>query len=216
MRSAAGILALAALTLVVACDSGPKAPSTTTGSPAIRLEVPASPPEALAPGTYITTNFQPPASFRLGDGWSAAVVDTAAIALVRETPDSDCLCIVRPDGVFDPVGAGPAELPADLTVWLQEHPGLETTNPSSVQVGNRAARQMEARVAAGATLINGRLPLFTAGDQDYAMSPGDRGHIIVIDHPTGPVVVAVRAPADSFGDYFRAVETMVGSLGFSD
>jgi hypothetical protein len=216
MRLLAAALTLSAIALVVACGSdGGSAPQpTSTGGAAMNLEVPAGSPEALVPGAYIASNFEPEASFRAGEGWSAAVVDTALIALIRTSPEADCLCIIHPDGVYDPAGGAKTDLPADLTAWLQEHPGIETTKASSVQVGNRAARQMEARVAAGATLVNGRLPLFAAGDQTYSMAPGERGHIIVIDHPAGSLIIAVRVPEAELGDYFGAVETVVGSLGF--
>jgi hypothetical protein len=216
MRLLAVALILSAIPLVVACGSGGGgAPEPTpTGGTAMNLEVPAGSPEALAPGAYTASNFEPEASFRAGEGWSPAVVDTALIALIRTSPEADCLCIIHPDGVYDPASGTKTALPADITAWLQEHPGLETTKASSVQVGNRAARQMEARVADGATLVNDRLPLFAAGDQTYSMAPGERGHIIVVDHPAGSLIIAVRAPETEFADYFRVVETVVGSLGF--
>jgi len=216
MRLSAVVFAFAGLALATACggdDSGGPVP-TATGNIATNLEIPAGSPQALPPGAYIASNFEPEASFRAGEGWSVVVVDIAFISLVRTSPKADCLCIVHPDGVYDPAGGAKTDLPADLTAWLQQRPGLETTNASSVQVGNRAARQMEARVAEGATLVDGRLPLFAAGDQTYSMAPGDRGHIIVIEHPSGPLIVAIRAPQAEFTDYFRAVETVVGSLEF--
>jgi len=213
--AASGALGLSAA-ILAACgsDGGSTREPTSTGGAAMNLEVPAGSPEPLVPGAYAASNFQPEASFQVGEGWSAAVVDTALISLIRTSPEADCLCIIHPDGIYDPADGAKTDLPADLAAWLQAHPGLATTKASSVQVGNRAARQMEARVAEGATLVNGRLPLFSAGDQTYSMAPGERGHIIVVDHPAGPLVVAVRAHQAEFEDYFGAVETVVGSLGF--
>jgi hypothetical protein len=48
------------------------------------------------------------------------------------------------------------------------------------------------------------------------MAPGEKGHIIVIDHPDGPIVIGIRAPADVYGEFFRETEPVVGSLTFAD
>jgi hypothetical protein len=161
--------------------------------------------------------FAPTPTFSVGDGWAASTVDTQLIALIRDiAADSDCLCIIAPDGVYDPGTGDVIPLPTDLTEWFAANPGLVATKPSSLQVGNRAARQMEVRVAEGAALQDGRLPLVAAVEHTYSLAPGEKGHIIVIDHPDGPLVLGIHAPAAQYVDYFRQVEGVVGSLTFAD
>jgi hypothetical protein len=216
------LLLLALLTLAAAaCADEAGAPESTaspsTGGAAMALEVSSGAPNPLSPGTYTSRVFVPAPTFTVGEGWASSVVDTRLTSLVRDvTRDADCLCVLAPDGVIDPQTGEASPLPADLTGWFATNPGLVTTNPSSLQVGNRAARQMEVTVAEGATLTDGRLPLLTAEEHVYFLAPGERGHIIVVDHPKGPVVIGVRAPADVYSDYFRHVETVVGSMTFAD
>jgi hypothetical protein len=153
----------------------------------------------------------------VGEGWASSIVDTQVIALVRDlTGDTDCLCLIAPDAVYDPATGQSTDLPADLTEWFASNPGLVTSNPSSLQVGNRAARQMEVTVAEGAALVDGRLPLLGAADYTYSLAPGENSHLIIIDHPDGPLVLAMRAPADTYSDFFRQTEGVVGSMTFAD
>jgi hypothetical protein len=181
------------------------------------LNVSSGAPDPLAPGTYSVRVFEPNPSCSVGDGWFASVADTRLVALVWNTEtDSDCLCILAPDGIFDPASLEKVPLPSDLTKWLTANPGIITTNPSSVQVGNLAARQMEVTVAEGITLQDGRLPLLSAAEHTYSLAPGEKGHIIVIDHPTGPLVLAIRSPQADYPDYFRQTEIVAGSLTFAD
>jgi hypothetical protein len=212
-----GVAVLLLLPAAAGCggDDDERIPAPSSRESARLLEVPAGGPVTLAPGTYTAQNFTPPAGFQVGEGWSAAVADSRMIVLFRESAVADCLCVVNPDGVYDPATGEKAPLPADLTAWLQEHPGLDTSKASSLQVGDRAARQMEAQVAKQGGAVE-TLPIFAAGDQTYSMAPGEKGHIIVIEHPEGPLVLGIRAPAAEFADYFRAVETVAGSLTFED
>lgn len=188
-----------------------------TGGPAIALDVSSGEPDPLAPGAYTSRVFTPAPTFTVSEGWAASTVDTQLIALIRDiAADSDCLCIIAPDGVYDAATGTTIPLPADLTEWFAANPGLVATNPSSLQVGNRAARQMEVRVAEGAALQDGRLPLVSAAEHTYSLAPGEKGHIVIIDHPYGPLVLGIRAPAAEYGDYFRQMEGVVGSLTFAD
>jgi hypothetical protein len=174
-----------------------------------------SEPQLLAPGPYTARSFTPQPTFTVGEGWSAAVVDTRFVALTRGSGiGSDCLCLFAPDGAHSSGSETPGDLAPDLAEWLAEHPGLDTSNPSSLQVGNRAARQLEITVSAAADLQGGVLPLFTAGDHTFAIAPGEEGHVVVIDHPSGPLIFALRAPADKFREYFKRSEPVAGSLGF--
>ncbi len=213
----AGFAALA-IVLLVACNDDDTEPTpAATGQPPNALEVSSGDPDPLSPGEYTSRLFTPTPTFTVGEGWASSLVDTQIISLARDiTADSDCLCILVPDSVYDPATASNVALPKDLTEWFALNPGLVTSNPSSLQVGNRAARQMETTVAEGAALVGGRLPLVSAGENTYSLAPGEKGHIIVIDHPDGSIVLGIRAPLDVYADFFRQSEPVVGSLIFAD
>ena len=211
-----------AVALITACGDDDGSSNNTpgpdpTGRPAIALDVSSGEPDPLVPGAYTSRVFAPAPTFTVNEGWAASVVDTQLIALIRDVQsDSDCLCIIAPDGVYDGATGTTIPLPVDLTEWFAANPGLVVTKPSSLQVGNRAARQMEVRVAEGAALQDGRLPLVAAAEHTYSLAPGEKGHIVIINHPDGPLVLGIRAPAAEYGDYFRRVEGVVGSLTFAD
>jgi hypothetical protein len=216
------ILASVFLVSLAACgpDASPEdseGPATTPGDGvAIALDVSSGEPDHLQPGLYTVRVFEPNLTFRTGDGWAASVVDTRLVALVRETAAGEgWFSIIAPDGVIDPVSGEEQPSPADLTDWFATHPGLVTTKPSSVQVGNLAARQMEVTVGEGATLVDGQLQLLSGDEHSLFIAPGEKGHIIVIDDPSGPLVIGIRAPADDYADVFRQSETIAGSLTFA-
>lgn len=210
------------LVLLAACgDETPTGDGGTDftapgGSVAIALDVSSGDPDPLQPGLYTVRVFKPNPTFRVGDGWAAAVVDTRLVSLSREVSSgTGCFCIIAPDGVVDPISGKEQPLPVDLTDWFATHPGLVSTKPSSVQVGNLAARQMEVTVAEGTALTDGELPLLSAGDHTFSLAAAEMGHIIVVDHPSGPLVIGIRAPAGDYADVFRQSETIAGSLTFS-
>ncbi|MEO6197016.1 MAG: hypothetical protein ABIP58_02800 [Dehalococcoidia bacterium] len=208
-----------AVALLAGCgdDSSSSVTPGPTARQATALDVSSGEPDPLAPGAYTSRVFTPAPTFTVNEGWAASVVDTQLIALSRDVADEgDCLCIIAPHGVYDPATGATIPLPADLTEWFAANPGLVATNPSSLQVGNRAAHQMEVRVAEGAALQDGRLPLVAAAEHTYSLAPGEKGHIVIIDHPDGPLILGIRAPTAEYGDYFRQVEGVVGSLTFAD
>jgi hypothetical protein len=166
-------------------------------------------PGELVAGTYRSSEFIPATTFRLEDGWSLAEDAPGIVYLhIGEVAPANCLCLLAPDSVYDP-GTGVAEPPPpDYVAWLEEHPLLDTSNPSSLQVGNVPGRQMEVTLLQDAAPV----PLFAAGDATFTLGPGERSHIIVLDYQGTPVIVAARAPASEFADFFASIEPVVGSL----
>jgi hypothetical protein len=206
---AAGVVLITVAACADSADAptGEKEPSLTQpGTSARDLPSESGP---LDPGTHASAEFITPATFRLEDGWSLAEDSPGIIHLYRgsEAP-ANCLCLLAPDAVYDPDTGVPEPPPEDYVAWLEAHPFLETSNPSSLQVGNVAGQQMEISLLQDASPV----PLFAAGETMFTLGPGDRAHIIVLDYSGTPVIVAARAPAAEFAEFFAAVEPVVGSL----
>jgi hypothetical protein len=163
----------------------------------------------LDAGTYGSVQFQPPATFRVQDGWSLAEDSPGMVHLYRgNEAAANCLCLLVPDAVYDPDTGVPAPPPESYVAWLESHPLLDTSNPSSLQVGNVAGQQMEISLLQDASPV----PLFAAGETMFTPGPGDRVHIIVLDYAGTPVIIAARAPAAEFAEFFASIEPVVGSL----
>jgi len=212
----AGAAWLAGLLLVAgACggdsnDGGAGSPSaspslsgTAPATGAVTLGLgPGQRPTPLSPGSY-RNEVTPVVAFRLGEGWSAALPAAGHLVLSRA---EGSLVVVAVDGVFDPATGEPAAVPANLTEWLQAHPGLVSTKASSLQVDNVPARQLESAPAAGA---RDPLELVSGGGEALALASGEKAHIVVLE--TGLVIAAV-APEAQFDALFGEIEGVVGSM----
>lgn len=240
MKAALGVLLFCGLLLAAACGGGsggssatpgattsPTAEesSTATGTSRTATAVPTGGIEgvldvpvdggkvALAPGPYRTARFRPEAHFSLQDGWSAAFDTERFVELYRgDDPGANCVCLINPDGVFDPASGAKTALPPDLIAWLTSNPNLETSNPSSLQVANIPGRQLDVSLKPGIAASKGQY--ISAGAQTFSVKPGERQHLVVLDLEGARLIIAQRSPADEYSAYFPFVEQVVGGLTF--
>jgi hypothetical protein len=211
VRQLGALIAGVILLIAGACADSADAPTENGPSSTRPGEAARDLPGAgsLDAGTYGSVRFATPATFRLEDGWSLAEDSPEIVHLYRGTEAAaNCLCLLVPDSVYDPETGVPAPPPESYIAWLESHPLLETSNPSSLQVGNIAGQQMEVSLLKDASPV----PLFAAGETIVTPGPGDRMHVIVLDYSGTPVIVAVRAPAPEFAEFFAEIEPVVGSL----
>lgn len=200
--------------------SGGSATATRTGGVSQPLNVPPDGgPVPLNPGAYHTTRFAPSAYFAVGEGWSAQFDNERYFSVFQRTEASGrFINLLSPDGVFDPATGGREDLPGtpdDLTAWIAAHPALETSNPSSLQVGLLSGRQLEVTLADADA--SGPLELLAAGGlNSQAIAPGQKLHIVVLDYRGAPLVIVLGAPSAEFGEFFSQAEAVIGSLTFAD
>lgn len=232
---AAACLAL----LLAACgddDGGPSAsvtPGASGGSSATAAGGASQPlgvpeeggPAPLAAGSYHTERLSPAAYFAVGEGWSAQFDSARLLALYRSgvTPEQT-LSIIVPEGGVEPDAEGTLTAlatPEQFEAWIVANPRLSVSNPSSLQVGNLAARQMEVSlredVAPGEGMPPGEgLPYLYYDANSFGTLNGYKQHLIIVDYRGTAVVIAVSAPAEQFGELFAVIEPIVGTLAFTD
>ena len=94
-------------------------------------------PQTLSPGTYVSEEFEPSLSFRVGDGW-ANLPQEGSDHLALVSRDDRELHFVNAQEVYEPTRSGApdaVEAPEDMVGWFREHPYLRITEPKSVTVG---------------------------------------------------------------------------------
>ncbi len=108
---------------------------------------------SLAPGRYVTDQFQPALSFEVGKGWEVQELrqkpffqiereyqgGDSFVALAFNNPPSEVSVPTKPNKLV------PA--PDDWASWFQEHPYLETSEPMPKSVGGVEGRQFDTKVS---------------------------------------------------------------------
>lgn len=213
------LLPLVALT-VLACSPGPSpAPSASAaGAAAPSPESPSSEPASpssvgtnipidlrqtsgpLSPGTYTRSDFRPPITFALDEGWSVGTVAVGFFDVQQQqgTPDVIAVQFARVGSVVGAEGATvQVASGADAVEAIKAHPGLVLLGENESRLGGRVGTvlEVENRGPAHAPILDvpaGRLGI----DADRRL------WIAIFDTPDGVLAVMVGG---STADWERAL-----------
>jgi hypothetical protein len=209
---AGGAAASTATATATAPDAG--APMTFAGAPG----------RSLSAGAYQTTTFSVPLSITLDDGWTAGGGELPDLVdLFRQGSGSAGLGFFAGARFVD-IGAdeGAALDPSDdPTAFLHGHTGLETGPMSERQLGGRPATAFDFAASgppssppppAGSALSTS-FPLAALSDgNQYGLSAGERGRVIVVEATGGPLVILISAPGPEADEHLRRAERVLASL----
>ena len=167
-------------------DASPVATAARTAQPVVIGPLPI--------GTYASQAFQPSVSFDIVDlGWTANRDLADMLSLVREAAPRGSVYFLRVQEVIeDPCiqggdqGALTGPGPADLLTGLEALLHLTVSDRQAVRIGGFAGQQVDITVADGALaacggLVGAGVALFTAGDQVWSATPGERFRLISVD-----------------------------------
>jgi hypothetical protein len=104
--------------------------------------------KALQPGEYLTEEFEPSFSFRVGKGWKNDPPEAFDILLLGQ--ETGGLGAVNVQRVYEPSKSGTpivVNAPKDLVGWLEHHPYLKTSDPEPISVGGVKGLQLDVVVA---------------------------------------------------------------------
>jgi hypothetical protein len=175
----------------------------------------------LSAGRYVTDVFEPAMSFRVGDGWVAAAPETHdAVPLIEENGPT-IIGFLNVEEVFDP--SQPNErvpAPDDILAWLQEHPRLDTEEPSRVSVGGVDGRQFDAisdRPIDAKICAEPCTPLFAFGDgNDFWVGESEKYRFVVLEDVEGETVtIFFGGPAVEFEELLPKAQKVVDSVTWS-
>jgi hypothetical protein len=172
----------------------------------------------LAPGKYLTANFQPAFSFRVvGKGWVVTEGSERTLVEMSQGVAGPILAFLSAEQVFNPskvreLDSMPA--PDDMVGWLRQHPYLRTGEPQAAAIGGVEGVRLDAVVASvPPTECGGNcLGLFTVGDRSYDWGAFEKEKLrfIVLEDVGGErVMVVVEAPGEDFEEFLpKAQEVM--------
>jgi hypothetical protein len=104
--------------------------------------------QALRPGTYLSEEFKPSLTFRVGKGWGIDLEEADLLYLTRG--ESASLSFWNLQEVYKPTKTGGTppvvKAPENMVGWFQEHPHLQTDEPEQLAVGGVKGVQFDAVV----------------------------------------------------------------------
>lgn len=187
----------------------------------------------LEPGTYRTTDFQPPFQVTTSTPWKV-FYNVADAIRADHRPSDDVrheLQVLRLTAAYDPACHGPDEWtttllgsdPQAVIEWLRSRPELETGSPIPRVIGGRSVLEMGFAMRDGLTSTelcgteqfpNG-LTLFPSGGDLVVLRDGQAGRVWVFDVDGATVTVMASGTATAFPEALAEIfEPLVYSLGF--
>jgi hypothetical protein len=224
MRRTAVVLPLLALA-VAGCGPAPSLPpnATVPASPASPAAPPPSPAAAatspidlrpssgtLPPGTYTRSDFRPPVTFELGEGWSVGSI-TPGFFDVQQLPGTPDVIAVQFALVSNVVGLDGATVKASTAdaavAAIKENPGLVLLGESESRIGGQTGTvlEVENRGPAHAPILDvpaGRLGI----DADRRL------WIALFDAPEGVLAVMVGGSTADWDNALTVAEPVLETI----
>ena len=212
-------------------DSLAKAASLNGTRPLPDLGLPPRPTN-LVPGRYVTKEFEPSVSFRVGKGWAMNnpekkdyfSIYSRAFAGSDKEPGA-VLTFVDVRTIFDakePTEDNIHPAPKDLLAWFRHHPRLDISNPAPTTVGGFPAEQFRASVT---SLAEERLdecpdclPVFGLryGEPISLVKGFDQRIVLVEDLGAESVAIILYAPPDRFDEYRSKAQEVLDTVRWMD
>ena len=179
---------------------------------------------SLPAGRYVTDEFEPTFSFRVGEGWEVAAPEMTDFLAVRTALEGGQLMFTNPRTVFDPsVPSEEREVPApenadEWVSWFQRHPNLDTSNPVPTSMGGVSGMVVDTTVSsAPSDYPRGRcatacVPLYAIGDRANDAFVGQRDRFIIVDVGGDTLLVDISAPLDEFEGFFPEARNVLATV----
>src|SRR5919107_955477 len=158
------------------------------------------PGQTLRPGEYLPGEFEPPLSFRVGNGWSALSKEASFDFAISRQGETKWIGVTNVEEVYKPTAKGTSTVesnavkaPKDLVGWFQDHPYLKTDKPESVTVEGVKGEQFDMLVEVPEGYFgecgSDCMDIYRLGNGDpLAQEDGDKVRIIVLEDVKGDMV----------------------------
>lgn len=180
------------------------------------------PGETLSPGEYVTTEFEPAFSFRVGEGWQSAIPESQELVGIARG-DVPLLSFVNPSQVFD--SKQPAEqkkIAAPDTVdgwvaWYQQNPYLEVSDPEPAAIGDATGVSLSLRATSapedyGEFCDDPCVPGYPVGDTAWDFYLGDKEKDYVLEVGGDTVIVSITSPSDRFKEFVPKAQDVLDTV----
>jgi hypothetical protein len=176
----------------------------------------------LPAGRYVTEEFKPPMSFRLGKGWSRGGPELRDIWDLRSI-ENDAFWVVfaNAEEVWDPNGSDGLKIapaPEDMVAWLQANPHMKSEKPKPTSIGGEKGVQFDAIVSGSAESPECPgcvdLPLFRLSDGGTTgVEKGEKIRFIVLEDVKGQTVsIFIEASTLGFEEFFSKAQQMIKTV----
>ena len=179
----------------------------------------------LEPGAYVTNDFTPRLSFRLGEGWEGYLSDPDKVVFQDREDRFIEVSIAKLQAALDPVCAETFQSqliggsPRDIIDWLRARKELDVTEPQPINLSGVAGLQveLEGRGTAGELCpsdMTKRLHLFVVGNDTVWVRDGQRLRVIALDVRGTTVTILAGGPKANFREVMQRLQPIIDSLRF--
>jgi hypothetical protein len=177
----------------------------------------------LRPGEYRSDEFEPPFSFRVGEGWTNEAPEMSdALFLTRGHERWLGFASVQEVFIYNPTKTSSpnvVEAPEDMVGWFMRHPHLRTSEPEWVKVGGSKGVRFDAVVRDlpedyFGECGSGCVDLFRVGGAyPIYLWEKDRASFVVMEDVEGETVtVSVFSPAAEFDDHAPEAQKVLDTV----
>ena len=183
-------------------------------------------PRKLGPGTYRTEDFEPPFSFRVGEGWSTSLPEEYDDLRITRGHETGGLGFANLRGArfFEPTKTGTpymADVPKDVAGWFQEHPYLRTSEPEPTRVGGVEGLRFDVIVGdlpeghsgeCGSDCVD--LFRFSSGGQrPFALWEGSKLRLFVLEDVEGEkIIMGFGGPVAEFDEHAPEARKVIDTV----
>jgi hypothetical protein len=180
-------------------------------------------PQTLSPGTYVSEEYEPSLSFRVGKGWSTAPPESPDdLLLIRAHDERRGVGFANAQDIYKPTKNGVPiveDAPEDMVGWFRRHPYLQTSKPEPVTVGGVEGEQFDVVVGdlpQDYLGVCGRDCVATLGFSDGTsldIYPEDKLHLIVLEDVEGEtVVIGFGSPTSQFDEFAPMAQKVIDTV----
>lgn len=217
-RTALGLLPVMALA-VAACGPGPSpdpgTTATTRPSPSATVEASLATDlrqaaGLLPPGSYTRSDFRPPITFEVGEGWSVGSVAAGFFDVQQQqgTPDVIAVQFARVGSVVGADGTTvEAATAADVVDAIKVNPGLVTIAESESRLGGQTGTVVEVENRGPA-----HAPVFDVPAGRLGIDASRRLWIGLFDTPDGVLAVMVGGSVADWENALTLAEPVLESI----
>jgi hypothetical protein len=170
---------------------------------------------------YVSDEFYPPLSFKVGDGWTVGEPETPEELFIVTGPEGEQLHFTKPLRVYDQSAPGERKLRRapentdEWVRWLQRHPNLESSKPVPVRMDGETGVQIDVTATSMQANCEGDpcVPLFpTVGGGEIVSGVQDKDRFVIVDVGGKTVVIDAFAPADTTEEFLPKAEKVLNTV----
>jgi hypothetical protein len=183
--------------------------------------------QTLSPGLYRSEEFEPPLSFRVGNGWTNVPPESSEY-LTLQRGVMGGVSFLRIKEVYEPARMGMPNVvevskdPKDWVAWVRHHPYLRTSELEQVEVGGVEGKRIDVVVGDLPEGYRGRCETDCVDigrvegvpplKNDVLIQEGDKGRVTFLDVEGETVIVSIYSRAIVLDDFVPEAQKVIDTV----